>query len=232
MNVVVTGASSGIGFELVKKLIANKNVERVIGIARRKERLDQLVQFASESGRPDVFVPIAQDIRTLTEEIFTPHLSRVDVLVNNAGKLINKPFAKLTNQDFLSIYEVNVFAPAQLIQLLKPMMGGENASHIVNIGSMGGFQGASKFAGLSAYSSSKSAIAGLTECLAEEFKEDNIKVNCLAFGAVQTEMLEKAFPDFQASLSAKQMAAYVSEFAIKGHIYYNGKVLPVSSSTP
>lgn len=232
MNVVVTGASSGVGFELVKKLISNEEVKLIIGIARRKERLNELAEFALVSDRPKVFIPIAQDICSLSEESLTPLLTRVDVLVNNAGMLLSKPFQQLTSEDFRSIYEVNVFAPARLIQMLKPMMGGNDPSHIVNIGSMGGFQGASKFPGLSAYSSSKSAIAGLTECLAEEFKKDNIKVNCLAFGAVQTEMLEKAFPGFQAPVTADQMAAHVAEFALTGHLFYNGKVLPVSASTP
>jgi 3-oxoacyl-[acyl-carrier protein] reductase len=116
--------------------------------------------------------------------------------------------------------------------LLRPMMGGKVASHIVNIGSMGGFQGSSKFAGLSAYSSSKSALAGLSECLAEEFQDHNIKVNCLAFGAVQTEMLEKAFPTYNATLLPSEMADFVLNFALNGHRFFNGKVLPVSSSTP
>jgi NAD(P)-dependent dehydrogenase (short-subunit alcohol dehydrogenase family) len=97
---------------------------------------------------------------------------------------------------------------------------------------MGGFQGSAKFKGLSAYSSSKSALAGLTECLAEELKEKNIAVNCLAIGAVQTEMLNKAFPGYQAPLKANEMAAFISEFAVNGHKYFNGKIIPVSSSTP
>ncbi len=232
MNVIVTGASSGVGFELTRKLIAHKGVTKVLGIARRKERLDELMEFASSIERTDVFVPIAADVCDIPVKALKSHINKVDVLVNNAGLLISKPFAELTDEDFKTTYEVNLFAPARLIRLLKPMMGGEKASHVVNIGSMGGFQGASKFPGLSAYSSSKSAIAGLSECLAEEFKNDEIKVNCLAFGAVQTEMLEQAFPGFKAPLSADQMADFVLDFSLNGHKYFNGKVLPVSSSTP
>jgi len=232
MNVIVTGASSGVGYELVKKLIANERITKVLGIARREERLSELSNYANSINRKEVFVPLAQDVCTISLEAVTTHINRVDALVNNAGLLVSKPFMDLTEEDFQAIYKVNVFAPARLIRMLKPMMGGEKPSHIVNIGSMGGFQGASKFPGLSAYSSSKSAIAGLSECLAEEFKKDNIQVNCLAFGAVQTEMLEKAFPGFQAQLSASQMADFVLDFTLNGHMYYNGKVLPVSSSTP
>lgn len=232
MNIVVTGASSGVGFELVKKMIDDDRVTKVVGIARRAERLELLAGYAASAGKGWKFVPLAQDVSELSVEDVLDQMDRIDVLVNNAGMLISKSFEDLTDEDFHNIYKVNVFAPARLIRLLKPSMGGERSSHIVNIGSMGGFQGASKFPGLSAYSSSKSAIAGLSECLAEEFKEYNIKVNCLAFGAVQTEMLEKAFPGFQASLSSGEMADFVLDFAVNGHKYYNGKVLPVSSSTP
>jgi NAD(P)-dependent dehydrogenase (short-subunit alcohol dehydrogenase family) len=97
---------------------------------------------------------------------------------------------------------------------------------------MGGVQGSSKFAGLAAYSSSKGALITLTELLAEEFKETGPSFNALAFGAVQTEMLEEAFPGYIAPLSADQMGAYLLNFALTGHQFFNGKVLPVSSGTP
>jgi len=232
MNVIVTGASSGVGYELCKKLIADQRVTKILGIARRKERLDELSEYAASISKEHVFIALADDVCSLPFDSIKAHMNRVDVLVNNAGMLISKPFLELTDEDFDAVYKVNVFAPARLIRMLKPLMGGEKVSHIINIGSMGGFQGASKFPGLSAYSSSKSAIAGLSECLAEEFGDDNVKVNCLAFGAVQTEMLEKAFPGFQAPLSPSQMADFVLDFAMNGHLYYNGKVLPISSSTP
>jgi NAD(P)-dependent dehydrogenase (short-subunit alcohol dehydrogenase family) len=105
-------------------------------------------------------------------------------------------------------------------------------SHIVNISSMGGFQGSSKYRGLSYYSASKAAIGCLTECLAIEFSEAGIKVNCLAIGAVQTEMFEEAFPGLKAPVSASEMGRYVSEFALNGHKFFNGKILPVAISNP
>ncbi|MCB9205397.1 MAG: SDR family oxidoreductase [Flavobacteriales bacterium] len=232
MNVIVTGASSGVGYELVKQLILDDRVQKVIGIARRAEKLEELAGIAASLGKGWKYIPLACDVFEVTMDMITDHIDRVDALVNNAGLLINRHFNELTEEDFEQVYKVNVFAPARLTRLLKPLMGGERPSHIVNIGSMGGFQGASKFPGLAAYSSSKSAIAGLSECLAEEFKDDNIKVNCLAFGAVQTEMLAKAFPGFQAPLTSAQMAEFVLDFTLNGHQYFNGKVLPVSSSTP
>lgn len=232
MNVIVTGASSGVGYELVKKLIEQESVEKVIGIARRDEKLEELAGFAASLGKGWKFIGVASDVYEVELEAIADQIERVDVLVNNAGLLINRSFEELTEEDFEEVYKVNVFAPARLTRLLKPLMGGAKSSHIVNIGSMGGFQGSSKFPGLAAYSSSKSAIAGLSECLAEEFKNDNIKVNCLAFGAVQTEMLAQAFPGFKAPLTSEEMADFVLDFALFGHKYFNGKVLPVSSTTP
>ena len=104
--------------------------------------------------------------------------------------------------------------------------------HVLNITSMGGVQGSAKFPGLSAYSSSKGALVILTELLAEEFKDSGPSFNALALGAVQTEMLEEAFPGYKAPVSAAQIGEYIIDFALNGHQFYNGKVLPISSSTP
>ena len=104
--------------------------------------------------------------------------------------------------------------------------------HVVVVSSMGGIQGSSKFPGLAAYSSSKGAVITLAELLAEEYKETGPSFNALALGAVQTEMLEAAFPGYRAPVTAAEMAAFIMDFAQTGHNYFNGKVLPVSNSTP
>ena len=155
---------------------------------------------------------------------------RVDVLINNAGKLVNKPFSETTQSDFEAVYKVNVFGLANLTRALLPKMSAD--SHVVNISSMGGINGTSKFPGLAAYSSSKGAVSILTELLAEEFKETGPFVNALALGAVQTEMLSEASPVLDVPMDAKTMAAYIAQFALTGHRFYNGKVLPVSNTTP
>lgn len=232
MNVIVTGASSGVGYELVKQLLVHPKVTSVVGVARREERLRELEAFSKANSTIGKFTAIAKDVRHLDIHDLPANVGRVDVLINNAGLLLNKPFDTISDAEFREVYEVNVFAPAMLIRKLLPLLGGTSTSHVVNIGSMGGFQGSTKFAGLSAYSSSKSALAGLTECLAEELAPRNIRVNCLAFGAVETEMLSKAFPEFKASVTADEMAAFVLDFALSGHRFFNGKVLPVSSTTP
>lgn len=231
MFIVVTGASKGIGLEIVKQLAADaKNT--VLAIARSTKELDKLQKTFSSN----LFI-IKGDItgNAALNNIVAfvkKQKKQVDVLINNAGFLVNKPFEKIKPEELTAIYSVNVFAPFRLSQLLLPFMGKKNQSHIVNIGSIGGVQGSSKFPGLSAYSSSKAAVAGLTECLAEELKDKKISCNCLALGAVQTEMLSKAFPGYKAPLNPEQMAAFIVQFAIIGHVYFNGKIIPVSSTTP
>ena len=227
MNVIITGASRGIGFETAQLFL--KNNHHVFCLTRNTESLENLNSHNLHI--------ISTDL-TSTESIdhavtvIKSKVNCIDVVINNAGSIVNKPFEKIDYQELEIVYRVNVFAPFYLTQQLLHLLGRHSKAHVVNISSMGGFQGSAKFPGLSSYSSSKAAIAGLTECLAEEFKEKNISVNCLALGAVQTEMLEEAFPGYQAPLKPNQMADYIYDFALKGHLFYNGKILPVSSSTP
>jgi NAD(P)-dependent dehydrogenase (short-subunit alcohol dehydrogenase family) len=157
-------------------------------------------------------------------------LGKIDILINNAGLLLNKPFGSISASEFDGIFNVNVRAPFMLTQALLPLL--KEGSHVLNIGSMGGVQGSVKFPGLSVYSASKGALSVLTECLAAELEERKIAVNCLAFGSVQTEMLAKAFPGYEALTTATAMGEFVADFAMKGHKLFNGKVLPVSLSTP
>lgn len=173
---------------------------------------------------------VKDDLEKLTDFISGKWKGKADILINNAGKLVNKPFAEITPEEFEEVYQVNVFGVAEMIRRVLPFMPGEG--HVVNISSMGGVQGSVKFPGLAAYSSSKGAVITLTELLAEEYKETGPSFNVLALGAVQTEMLEEAFPGYQAPLSASEMASYIFDFALKGNTYYNGKLLQVSNSTP
>lgn len=224
MNIVVSGAGKGIGFELVKVFIENEH--NTVAISRNISNLEKI---NSKFLNPVSFDLISDDYNKLAS-IINSTLSNVDILINNAGLLVNKPFQDLTDDDFDNVFNTNVKAAFKLTQLLFPVFNEE--SHIVNISSIGGVQGSSKFPGLSLYSASKGAISILTECLAEELKESKISVNALALGAVQTEMLAEAFPGYKAPLSATDMAHYIYDFALTGNKYYNGKILPVSISTP
>lgn len=220
---VVTGASRGIGYALVQH-VANQGhtvyaLSRSIKTIKKTPKLFPIVIDIADEKALEEFANQLKGKRVV-----------VDALVNNAGALLNQPFSETTKEDFEAVYRVNVFGLASLIRLLLPLI--DPKGHVVNISSMGGIGGSSKFPGLAAYSSSKGAVNILTELLAEEYKESGPSFNTLALGAVQTEMLAQAFPGFQAPLSAKEMAQYIFKFAVEGHHFFNGKTLPVSSSTP
>lgn len=235
MHIVVTGASRGIGFELVKAFAKDNHI--IAAIARNPKKLEILQKECLKENPHAQVYPFTFDVGTIDErgpeliQKLVETLPTVDILVNNAANLINKPFESLQPHDFLETFSINFFGVVSLIQLLLPYMGKEKG-HIVNISSMGGVQGSSKFPGLTAYSCSKSALNCLTEMLAVELKARNIRVNCLALGAVQTEMLAEAFPDYKADMTAARMAAFIAHFALTGHHYFNGKIIPVSFSTP
>lgn len=236
MNIIVTGASRGIGYELVK-LLSTDSKHSIIAISRNGQRLKQLKEDCLIANNSSNVIPIVCDLSNndamegLISEI-TKEIKSVNILINNAAAMLNKPFEDISTTDLEYVYNMNVFSVVRLIQGIIPLLDIKQKSHIVNISSMGGFQGSAKFAGLSAYSSSKAALACLTECLAEEFKEKNIAFNCLALGATQTEMLNEAFPGYKAPLTADKMAAFIADFSLNAHGYMNGKIIPVSLSTP
>ena len=230
MTILITGASRGIGYDTALALAKNP-ANTVIALSRKEDRLMDLLK---ESATNNIQI-LPLDLTHFDEVYLSSALSdiaSIDVLINNAGLLINKPFTALTKADWKNIFEVNVFGVVNLINALLPKLKAATTAHILNISSMGGVQGSSKFPGLSAYSASKAALINLTECLAEELQEDNIKVNCLALGAVQTEMLAEAFPGYEAPLKSAEMASYLSWFALNGHQFHNGKIIPVAVSTP
>ncbi len=234
MNIIITGASSGIGFETALEL-TKVDHHVVIAIARSAEKLKKLHQIAKELNPNCQLLPVQFDIVSGDyEQGLLPFLTQkagpISIIINNAGKLINKPFLEQTDEDWYSMFESNLLGHVKMIKHLLPMMA--NPSHIVNIGSMGGYLGSSKFNGLSSYSASKAALHNLTECLAEELKDKGIKVNALALGSAQTEMLEEAFPGYESPVLAFEMGKYVADFALTGSKFFNGKVLPVAGSTP
>ena len=224
-NIIITGTSRGIGFELAQQF-ANNNYN-VLALSRNAEPLKKLA--LKNISTLSVDLSNDNDLQKVTSFI-SKNWKSVDIVIHNAGKLINKPFKQLTTSDFLEVYKVNVFAVAELTRQLLPYL--KKGSHVVNISSIGGVQGSMKFPGLAAYSSSKGALLTLTEMLAEEYKEEGISFNVLALGAVQTEMLDEAFPGYQAPVSSKEMADYIYNFALTGNKFYNGKILEVSSTTP
>lgn len=234
MNIIVTGASRGVGHALVREF-AKDPAHHIVAIARDIRALNDL-QGACLNDQEDAHVyPVGYD---LTEAAFPGRLlndieatiGKADILINNAGLLIQKPFSDVSPEDIDRLLDVNFKSVVLLIQALLPYMN--PGSHIVNIGSMGGVQGSVKFTGMALYSASKGALAILTECLAEELRDAGISVNMLALGAVDTQMLQKAFPGYTAPVSPAEMATFIASFSKTGHHFMNGKIIPVSLSTP
>ena len=222
-TIIVTGASRGIGHEIVK--IAEKKGHRVYSISRN---IKALKDYSFKYPR-QVDLANEDSIDKFSSEVKNDG-AKVDALINNAGAFLNKPFEKISKKEFEYIFQVNVFGLSSITRKVLPII--DSKGHIVNITSMGGINGAAKFTGLSAYSSSKGAVNILTELLAEEYKEKGPSFNALAFGAVQTEMLEEAFPGLKAPISAKEIADFILDFSLQGQKYFNGKIIPVSSTTP
>ncbi len=224
-NVIITGSSRGIGFELAQ-LFANEG-HQVLALSRNDKPI-----VALEHKNITCFpfdLSAGSSIKKL-HDFLERSWKSVDILINNAGRLLNKPFLETTAEEFEAVYKVNVFGVVKVTKTVLPKM--PRTGHVVTISSMGGVQGSMKFPGLSAYSSSKAAVITLTELWAEEFKETGPSFNVLALGAVQTEMLEEAFPGYEAPTTALEMATYIKDFALMGSKLYNGKLLQVSSSTP
>ena len=233
MNIIITGASSGIGFETALELtLDNKN--KVVCIARSADKLKKLFDIAKQINPDCTILPVEFDLVNDDYAVLTAFLEEkfgtIDILINNAGSLINKPFLETTEDDLSRMLESNVMSHFKMIRHTVPFM--KSGSHIVNVGSMGGFQGSVKFPGLAAYSASKAALHTLSECLAFELADQGIKVNCLALGSAQTEMLETAFPGYESPVMAFEMGKYIADFARTGHKFFNGKVLPVAVTTP
>lgn len=234
MKVLITGASKGIGREMVK-LFASDVTTEVHALSSNTNLLSSLHKECLNSNGNKIYTYtvnlLADDLDECLDKLFDQK-HPFDIVINNAGLLVNECFDKTKLIDAKQIFQVNFFAPALLLQKLVAFNPARHLLHVVNVGSMGGYQGSVKFPGLSFYSSSKAALANLTESLAEEYKDTSIKFNCLALGSVNTEMLKSAFPNFEAAIEPKQMAEYIVEFSKNGYRYFNGKVLPVALTTP
>lgn len=227
-QIIVTGASRGIGYETTLALAAKGH--RVLAVARSEDKLEVLkANIPNHIDRLAIDLTETAGLKKITGYV-REHFNGLDVLINSAGALVNKPFVELEDSDWQKMLDVNLTAAVQLIKRLIPHFN--EGSHVVNISSMGGFQGSAKFPGLTAYSVAKGALSILSECLAVELRDQNIHTNALCIGAVQTEMLEEAFPGLQAPVTAQQMGEHISDFALNGAAFYNGKILPVALEDP
>ena len=221
-TIVVTGTSSGIGHQIC--IQAAKMNFHVISVSRNIEPLKDIGGIESFS------IDITN--KDSIDDFITNLKSRkikIDILINNAGYLVSELFGDTTYDSFKKTFDVNVFGLAEITRSLIPIINSDG--HVINISSIGGVNGSKKFPGLSAYSSSKAAVIALTEVLAEEH-QNGPSFNVLALGAVQTEMLKEAFPDYNVDTKPEEMAKYILDFAINGNKLFNGKLISVSNSNP
>lgn len=227
---LVTGSSKGIGLQTAIALIT-KYGYTVIAVSRNISSTYNQLDTSIKEG----LIPIDLDINDysvyakIKEQL--PSNQHIDLLVNNAGLLINKPFNETSADDAQQMMNTNVLAPFLLTQYLYNNGLFVDGAHIVNISSMGGYQGSAKFPGLAIYSSTKSALNALSECLSVELN-GKVTVNALCLGAVNTEMLQQAFPGYEAPVTAQEMGAYIANFGVNNRKLYNGKVLPVALNNP
>jgi len=236
MNILITGASKGIG-KAIAQAFCRKDGCKLFLVSRDKGLLEEL-ENESKCLSPNceiVLLPCdiskPDRVKELVSLIMQKH-SAIDVLINNAGALVNKKFDLISDSEIDLMFNINFKAPANLIRELLPLLRNAGHAHVVNIGSMGGFQGSSKYPGLAFYSASKAALSVLTECLAEEYKNEGISFNCLALGAVQSEMFSDAFPGAKAPVTANQIAEFIIDFSLTAHKFMNGKIIPLSLSNP
>lgn len=232
-NILITGASTGIGSEVVKAMAA-AGENCVFALARSAEKLRELATVCSNSSVQSKVIPLVVDLldfdyQDLKNRILQ-HTDRIDLLIHNAGFLVNKGFEETTPDEFDKTLDVNVKVPYFLTQALLPLLA--PGAHVVMVSSMGGFQGSDKYAGLSAYSAAKGALSVLGESLAVELAPRGVAVNSVALGAVNTEMLQRAFPGYQAPVTSETMAKFIVWFGLNGHQVMNGKVIPVALSNP
>lgn len=229
---VVTGAGRGIGAATARHLAAAG--ARVV-LASRTER--ELAETAASIGDADRVLVAPTDLADEASivALFDRTLARfgdLGVVVNNAGTFHAAPIEQLAAADWDAVMAVN--ARGAFLVCREAMRRFRAVGHggaIVNVSSLGGLRGTPKFEGFGAYSVSKFAVVGLTECLAVEARALGVRVNCVAPGAVDTRMLHEAAPFLRTETTPDDVArsiAFLCDDAQSGGI--TGAVLEIHSN--
>jgi len=225
-TVVITGAGRGIGRACALRFAkAGANLTLA---SRTQEQIDQV---AKEIGPKTLVVATDVADQRQVERLFIESEKTwgcVDLLINNAGFLEPAPFDEITLEVWEKTFAINVrgsFLCAQQAfrQMKKRSKGGGGGGHIINISSLAGIRGAEKFPGFTAYTAAKHAVVGLTENLAAEGRVFDIRANCIAPGAVDTEMLRANAPGLETRTSPEDMANII--FNISQDSVLNGAII-------
>jgi 3-oxoacyl-[acyl-carrier protein] reductase len=179
--VLITGAASGIGFATAKKFIEAGAV--VAGCDVNAEKLEESRRLLGAKFRTYVMdVTDNQKVKSVVDDI-VKDLGHIDVLVNNAGAVKDKPLLENTEEDFNFTVNVNLKGTYNVTQVAMKYMVKQNAGNVVNVSSIVGVYGS---VGQSAYSSSKAGVNVLAKVWAKEFARYGIRVNSIAPGYVRT----------------------------------------------
>ena len=227
--ILVTGSGRGIGRSIALEFARTGGIVYIA--SRTEEELDATAELIEEAGCICEKMVCDLEDKQCVSDVFEDMKSRygrLDVLVNNAGMLAKGMMEDMDMDEFHKTMAVNVTAPYTLCRLALPLMK-ENGGAIVNIASLAGIRSVEKFPGIGAYTVSKHALVGLTEALAAEWKEYGIRVNCIAPGAVETEMLRRAAPDLHPVLDPGEVAASALFLASDAASGVNGSTLEMFS---
>ena len=209
-TVMITGGAKGIGYAIAKAfardganlIIASRNLN---ALEEAKESIQKLY--------PEITVLIQRcdvsseyDVKLLFNRVVS-EFGSIHYLINNAACLIKGDVLSLSSEDWATVLSTNVtgsfLCAKEAFNLMK--VSSEDSA-IVNVSSLAGIRGVEKFPGMVSYITSKHAVVGLTESLAVEGRDYAIRVNAVAPGAVDTEMLNTAFPDFKAKTKPEDIA--------------------------
>jgi NAD(P)-dependent dehydrogenase (short-subunit alcohol dehydrogenase family) len=190
-NILVTGASKGIGEQIAKGLSDKCNLFLT---ARNEVRLKKVASDTKAAGYCACDLTKESDLKNLSNFI---EENKIDILVNNAGEYIYGGIDKMNYAQIEEIYKANLIAPSYLCSVAVKHMKQQKWGRIVNIGSISGVMGE---ANASLYSGSKSGLIGLTKALALELAEYGITVNTINPGWVETELGLKSVEDSEFSL--------------------------------
>jgi NAD(P)-dependent dehydrogenase (short-subunit alcohol dehydrogenase family) len=224
---IITGGTKGIGLSSAK-LLHHKGFDICVCSSDDKNIK------AAKNELPETVLVLKCDVANNADvkRVFSETSKRfgsIDVLVNAAAIITNQSFESMTIADFDNVMNVNFKSCIYTIKQAFKYM--HNGGSIINLSSLGGLPGYEKFSGFSAYSISKYAVAGLTEILSVEAKEKNIRINSIAPGAVNTDMLAKAAPGLKSKTEPHDIATiieFLSDESKSGHI--SGAVIPLNTN--
>lgn len=191
---IITGAGRGLGKAVATRL-ANAGARLVI-VSRTESQLRELTREIENSGGEILAIPTDVSDPIQVDKMADEALSRfgtIDVLVNNAAVTIRKPFLEQTYEDIQKVIGINLIGYLLCAQAVGRTMVANRSGKIINIGSEVGIVGTAS--GAVPYSASKGGIAQFTRCLAVEWAEYNINVNCVAPGLMWTPMVEERLKD-------------------------------------